>query len=32
MMLGQLMAGLFGSGISVIGFIYVCDLCVGRIR
>lgn len=31
-MIGQLLAGLFGSGIAIICFIYICDLCDDKIR
>ena len=32
MMAGQLIAGIFGSGIATLAFIYVCDFCTDRIR
>lgn len=32
MMGGQLIAGVFGSGIATLAFIYVCDCCTERVR
>ena len=32
MIMGQVFAGIFGSGISTLGSIYVCDFTTDRIR
>ena len=32
MMAGQLIAGILGSGIGILSFIYVCDFCTERFR
>lgn len=32
MMVGELAAGIFGSGIAIMSFIYICDFCSEKVR
>ncbi len=32
MLIGNLIAGIFGSGIGILYTIYICDLCPPKIR
>jgi len=32
MIIGELFSGFLGSGISVLNFIYICDLCDRKTR
>lgn len=32
MFIAQIVAGLFGSGMYILGFIYTCDFCFGELR